>query len=68
MYFDGKYKISIYHGIEHGELYDIVTDPNEENNLWDDESYLKIKLKLMQKAFASSVVLSRPGQVRRGRY
>lgn len=68
MYFDGKYKISIYHGIEHGELYDIVTDPNEENNLWDDESYLKIKLKLMQKAFASSVVLSRPGQVRIGRY
>ena len=34
MYYDGRYKIVNYHGMEYGELYDHETDPEEFCNLW----------------------------------
>lgn len=68
MFFDGHYKLCIYHGSEHGELYDMLSDPNEEHNLWDEDTCKDRKTALLLKAFEASVKGSRPGQIRRGRY
>ncbi len=68
MYFDGQYKLNVYHGIDFGELYDLKRDPEEHNNLWEDPDYTQIKIKLLMDSFNVSVRYSRPGQSRRGRY
>ena len=49
MYFDGQYKICVYHGHEVGEIYDLETDPNEFKNLWDDPDKMDLKLRLLKK-------------------
>lgn len=43
-------------------------DPREEHNLWADPQYGQLRFELMKKSFDATVVLSRPGQVRVGRY
>ena len=68
MYREGAYKICIFHDNNHGQLYKLDEDPLEENNLWDKEEYREIRDNLILKAFSSAVILSRPGQNRRGRY
>lgn len=68
MYLDGRYKLNVYHGTHFGELYDLKTDPTEQNNLWDDESYRDKKMALLLDSYEMSTKYSRPGQVRRGRY
>lgn len=57
MYFDGRYKLCVYHGHDLGELYDLETDPAEFHDLWDEEMYKDLKLQLLQKhldAFAAT--------------
>lgn len=49
MYFDGRYKICVYHGHDVGEIYDLEADPNEFNNLWDDPNSMSLKLHLLKK-------------------
>ena len=68
MYFDGRYKLCVYHGIEDGELYDLQNDPHENHNLWDDPALASKKLSLLLASYDATVRLTRPGQVRRGRY
>lgn len=68
MYFDGRYKLNVYHGTQFGQLFDMKEDPKEQNNLWDDPAYQEIKLKLLLDSYEAAVKYSRPGQVRRGRY
>ena len=43
-----QYRLTIYHGNDWGELYDLNSDPSEINNLWDDPNYIKIKLDLLE--------------------
>lgn len=52
----------------HGQLFGLENDPIEENNLWNEIDYRNIRDELLMKAFSSAVILSRPGQNRRGRY
>lgn len=55
MYYDGRYKIVVYHGEQLGELYDHQTDPDEFCNLWNDKNFMLKKLELMQNCFDSSI-------------
>ena len=56
MYRDLRWKLVVYHGHPCGELYDLDTDPNEFNNLWDDSNFQGVKLKLMKASLDSSVL------------
>ena len=47
-YIDDRYKLTVYNGLDCGELYDLETDPEEIDNHWDDPDYAAIKMKLMQ--------------------
>lgn len=49
VYVNKRYKLVIYYNNKHGELYDLVNDPNELNNLWDKEEYSKLQKELMLK-------------------
>lgn len=58
MYFDGRYKLCLYHGHDIGELYDLKTDPDEFDNLWDEPAHKDLKLTLLKNhidAFASTL-------------
>ena len=68
MYFDGKYKLCVYHGTHFGELYDLENDPTEQNNLWDSPEHQQIKMSMLLDSYEASTKYSRPGQSRRGRY
>ena len=58
MYRDQRYKLSIYHGHGLGELYDLVEDPWEFNNLWEDPKYENVKAELIHASFDSHVLLT----------
>ena len=55
MYFDGQYKLNIYHNHNLFELYDLENDPNEFDNLWYKEGYTDLKHELTIKHFKSFV-------------
>ena len=40
--------MTIYHGNDWGEIYDLKNDPAEINNLWNDGETGAIKLKLLE--------------------
>jgi arylsulfatase len=40
---DGRWKSVVYHGHAIGELYDLVNDPGEFDNLWDDPAARDVK-------------------------
>jgi arylsulfatase A-like enzyme len=46
---DAKWRISLYHGVAWGELYDLESDPGEFENLWDSSSHAVVKSRLMEK-------------------
>lgn len=58
MYRDERYKLSIYHGHQLGELYDLQEDPWEFNNLWDDPAHEKLRNELIYASFDSHVLLT----------
>ena len=66
MYRDERYKLVVYHGHGLGELYDLVDDPHEFDNLWDSPAYGNIKLTLMQRSFDESMLAMDPGPRRIG--
>ncbi len=60
MYFDGRYKLNVFHGQEIGELYDLETDPDEFDNKWSDPDFQSIKCDLILANFAQSVATVDP--------
>ena len=56
MYRDRRYKLSIYHGHEIGELYDLETDPWEFDNLWDDADHAVLKTRLLKASYDASIL------------
>ena len=51
MYRGERYKIVVYHGHEHGELYDLQEDPGEFKNLWDEPDCAGLRFELMRRNF-----------------
>ncbi len=58
MYRDDRYKLSLYHDKNLGELYDLQSDPWEHNNLWDHPEHQAAKHRLILESFNSHVVLT----------
>ncbi|MBI3960812.1 MAG: DUF4976 domain-containing protein [Chloroflexi bacterium] len=42
-----RHKVAVYHGLGVGELYNLVTDPAETINRWDDPGYAAVKTELL---------------------
>jgi arylsulfatase A-like enzyme len=53
-----RYKLTVYHGHNLGELYDLHEDPYEFENLWDDPSSQDIKRELLHQSFDAHVLLT----------
>ena len=61
MYRDTRHKIVVYHGHEHGELYDLENDPDEFINLWDDPEHADLRFDLMRRNFDALAFSVDPG-------
>lgn len=46
---DARYRISVFEGLPWGELYDLVTDPDELCSLWDDPGAAAQKARLLER-------------------
>ncbi len=66
MYRDGSHKLVVYHGHGLGELYDLRTDPDEFDNLWDDPDHQALKLELMHRSFDATMAAIDKGSERVG--
>ena len=53
-----RYKLSVYHDKNLGELYDLQTDPWEFDDLWDCPQHQEIKNQLIYESFNAHVVLT----------
>ncbi|MCA8997385.1 MAG: sulfatase-like hydrolase/transferase [Planctomycetaceae bacterium] len=58
MYRDHRYKLSVYHDQQLGELYDLVSDPWEFQDLWGNPAFNETKHRLIWESFNSHVVLT----------
>ena len=61
MYYDGQYKVCLYQGYELGEMYDLVNDPGEFKDLWDEPGFEKKKTELLVKAISGYMSTSDAG-------
>lgn len=48
-YVDNRYKITVYFNHDYGELFDLQSDPQEVDNLWDKPAYGQLKAELTMK-------------------
>jgi len=65
MYFDGRFKLVVYHGCDYGELYDLVKDPNEYDNMWDNVEYRSVKFELIKRSFDHAILCNRDNKLNR---
>ncbi|MFG0334296.1 MAG: sulfatase [Maioricimonas sp. JB049] len=56
MHRDRRYKLTLYHDHNLGELYDLEEDPWEFNDLWDSPTYQEIKHRLILESFNAHVM------------
>lgn len=66
MYRDERYKLVVYHGHTHGELYDLVEDPGEFQNLWEHPQLQSHKFELLKRSFDASMMVMDRGPRRIG--
>lgn len=58
MHRTARYKLSVYHDKNLGELYDLLEDPWEFEDLWDSPDHQQIKNQLIHESFNAHVVLT----------
>ena len=66
MYRDQRHKLVVYHGHQHGELYDLQEDPHEFENLWNQPDKQSLKLDLMKHSYDASMLAMDRGPQRIG--
>lgn len=59
-------KVVVYHGTKQGELYDLASDPDEFQNLWNSPTHGDLKIDLIQQCFDRSVFSMDPSPPRLG--
>jgi arylsulfatase A-like enzyme len=50
-----RYKLCVYPGLEHGELFDLESDPHEFDNLWDDPAHAQTRFELLRQSYDALV-------------
>ncbi|MCP5149778.1 MAG: sulfatase-like hydrolase/transferase [Ectothiorhodospiraceae bacterium] len=68
MYFDGRYKSIVYHGMGLGELFDLASDPGEFDNLWDRSDARDLRNTMLARHFDAMMATSTAGIERTHRY
>ena len=68
MYFDGRYKSIVYHGLDLGELYDLQVDPTECSDLWDSPEHQGLRAAMLLKHFDAVMATSGAGTERTDSY
>ncbi|NQV57658.1 MAG: sulfatase-like hydrolase/transferase [Rhodospirillales bacterium] len=43
-----RHRLTLYHGLDWGEMYDLIDDPDEINNLWGDAAHSQAKAELLE--------------------
>jgi arylsulfatase A-like enzyme len=46
---DGRYRLSVFHATQCGELYDLADDPGELDNVWDEPTHAATRARLMER-------------------
>ena len=64
MYFDGQFKLNVYHDANEGELFDLENDPGEFYDHWHDLNFTQKKAELMHQHFTAMMKVSGAGSVR----
>jgi arylsulfatase A-like enzyme len=54
----GRHRITYYRGVPWGELYDLVDDPNEMFNLWDDPAAAKVKAEMTEALLRETMAMA----------
>jgi arylsulfatase A-like enzyme len=52
---DGRYRLSVFHGIGWGELYDLDADPGEFDNLWDDPAHAATRARMTERLLLAEI-------------
>lgn len=68
MYFDGRYKLCVYHDAGTGELFDLETDPDEHADLWDVPEMKPLRDDLLAAHFNAMMLRSGRGPERTADY
>jgi arylsulfatase len=54
------HKVSVFHGMEVGEMYDLQADPDEFENLWAGPKHRDLKTEMLKLCFDASVLTQDP--------
>lgn len=63
-YVNERYKLTVYREEDYGELFDLVADPCELNNLWGDPKAAELKSRLLQE-FLQAIMKAEPTRMPR---
>lgn len=59
-YVDARYKLTVHLYQPYGELFDLVDDPGEIHNRWDDPAYAGLKVELIYKLLLAEIAREEP--------
>ena len=52
---DERYRLSVFHETGWGELYDLVDDPGEFDNLWDDPAHVGTRARMVERLLRAEI-------------